>query len=164
MKIEMKPLRILLRFAVFITVAFFVFNYFFSTLNKVEEENEIYLNNDVQFGGIVKSLKVSNNHRFGIITLSVVENQSTIFNQNSSDDRSMLFPYSLENDFAEIYEYVPSGLSVGDSIYLNSKERLIKYFYTKENKQFKGRLKMITDGFDIDFVNQNSQLKLLIKK
>lgn len=155
----MKLLKILLWLAVFITTTFFVIKYFFKFQNEVDEKNGIYLNSNVVFGGIVTALKISNNHRFGIITLHVERQYLPVFNQGSPTNGNMIFPYKIQNAIAEVYDLVPSGLSLGDSVYINSNERVIKYFYIKENKQFIGRLKMITNSLDIDFVNQNSKVK-----
>lgn len=145
--------------AVFITAAFFVIRYFFKFQNEVDEKNGIYLNNNVVFEGIVTALKISNNHRFGIVTLHVAHHDLPAFNQGSLTNGNMIFPYKIQNGIAEVYDLVPSGLSVGDSVYINSNERVIKYFYVKENKQFRGEVKMITNSLDIDFVNQNSKVK-----
>lgn len=154
----MKLLKMTLGLAVFILAAFGVIKYFFLSHNEIEEKNGVYLNNNVEFDGIVSELKVSNNHRFGIITLNITQHDLSVFNQGSLTNKNMIFPYKIQNGIAEVYDLVPSGLSVGDSVYINSK-RVIKYFYVKENKQFTGEVKMITNNLDIDFVNQNSKVK-----
>lgn len=155
----MKLLKNLLRIAIVTIVFLYLSRIFFEFEDKVDEKNGIYLNNNVEFGGIVTDLKVSSNHDFGVITLKIAKSNLFIFNQLSPANKTMLYPYRIQNGIAEIYHSVPGGMSVGDSVYLNSKELLIKYFYVKENRQYTGRLRMVNSGRDANFVNENSTLK-----
>jgi hypothetical protein len=58
-----------------------------------------------------------------------------------------------------VFDFVPAELAVGDSVSVDSKKRRVEYFYAKENKQFEGRLMMIRDETDINFVHENSKLE-----
>jgi len=155
----MSPLKKFLRPALFITAFIVMIICERQCEKEVDRKDSILLNNTVAFGGIVTRVQVSGNHSFGVITLRVADHNLPVFIPAHPTKKEKRFPYKLQHDIGEVYDLVPLGLAVGDSVYVNSKERMVKYFITKENQQVEGRLSMIRSELDIDFVHENSKIK-----
>lgn len=128
--------------------------YYFNEKQTIRN-NEL-LRNNIFFKGHVLNLKVSNNHTFGIILLHL---DSTNVKYFSSSLKNGIYPYRIKNGKAEIYNFIPDGIGVGDEVTVQSNALKILYHYLKSNLHYEDTLEIITDGVNIDYVKKNTNFK-----
>ncbi|MCL1674235.1 hypothetical protein [Elizabethkingia meningoseptica] len=145
----MKYLRFIILFIIFIGVIVFLTKK--ETKNSIERDK--VLHNNVIFNGIVTDIKTSNNHNFGILVLSIYK--SNIKESKSSLSKG-IYPYKIQGNSAEVYNYIPDGINKGDKVELNSNEKKCYYYYNKTKEKFEGNIKIITDPTDLNFINTHT--------
>jgi hypothetical protein len=111
--------------------------------------------NQVRFSGQIVSLNPSRNHRFGIVGIKL---QSTNSDKIAKTKDSILFPYRIEDHYAEVYCYVPYIARIGDSIKLDSDKRLLEVL-RNDSVIDSARVDINFDRTNIDFVNRNTKFK-----
>ncbi|CAI9679225.1 hypothetical protein HZQ11_00035 [Elizabethkingia anophelis] len=147
----MKYLRFIVLFIIFIVIVMFLTKK--GTGYAIERDK--VLQNKIIVNGIVTNIKVSNNHNFGILTLNIVNSNIKEFKSQLSRG---IYPYKIQGKVAEIYSYIPAGISKGDKVELNSDEQKCHYYYVKTKEKFEGSIKVITDLTDINFFQENTSL------
>ena len=121
--------------------------------NKEYEIEQNMLHNNFVLKGKVDSFKISNNHCFTILYISKFKSNSKEFNPKKE---KKYFPYAIENNIAEVYDRIcESQISIGDSIFINSNNKIV-YYKTKKDGNFEGDLEMA--GGNISFIKEHSKL------
>ncbi len=146
----MKSLNLVVMFIVFICIVICV--YYFDNGNSEKRDN--LLKNDLFLRGQVLNIKTSNNHAFGIILL-VLDS----CNVKRFSDTTDTFPYKVTAGKAEVYTFIPDGLSIGDEVIVASNTKSATYYYTKTKRKSKGSIKIITNDGDIDYIKKSTMLK-----
>ncbi len=113
------------------------------------------LMNHVNLTGTITSYTKSNNHSFGIVKFKVIKSNKRLVDFSNSE---FLFPYRLEDNYAEFYGYVPIEIKVGQTINLNSDEKSAK-FYENNIKLAEVILTISTDKQNIKYVKGNTTFK-----
>jgi hypothetical protein len=112
------------------------------------------LNNNVLFEGVVVRIQKSTNHAFGIITLKHVRSSVDEFNKQINGG---IYPYRVTGDSAELYCTVSVGRKLGDSIKVVSNDLTI--YYNPQKSKEEGSLYVITDPYNIEYVEENTVFK-----
>lgn len=146
-KIEMKYVRWIILFIVFIGLVLYITN---EETKEYDKQNQA-LKNGVVFEGLITGIKKSNNHSFGVLTLSVFKSN---FKEFSEELKEGMYPYQIKDRKAEIYLPIYMERQIGDHVQLISDRQII--YYKGKNTEDKGEVYIITDPSDIDFVKKNS--------
>jgi hypothetical protein len=128
--------------------------YFFS--KKTVEKQDIYLKNNLFIQGRVINIKESNNHSFGIILLAL--DSANVKEFHNTLDLGV-YPYKVKNGKAELYTFIPDGISEGDKVIVNSNSKEAVYYYVKSKQQFRGSIKVLSNSIDINYVKENTIIK-----
>lgn len=113
--------------------------------------------NHVKFSGRIISLKVSGNHAFGIVGISVLETNREMLVDTI---KTSLFPYRLSQGYAEYYGYVPIDAKIGFNVEIDADKGRMKIF--DKNKLIGETLVVVTlEKANIEFVNRNSKFNSL---
>jgi hypothetical protein len=107
------------------------------------------LNNNVLFEGVVVRIHKSTNHTLEHVRSSVDE-----FNKQINGG---IYPYRVTGDSAELYCTVSVGRKLGDSIKVVSNDLTI--YYNPQKSKEKGSLYVITDPYNIEYVEENTVFK-----
>lgn len=125
-------------------------------IGKAESKiNDNLLKNNIEIKGIIKSIQISNNHCFAILTVKNIETSTKIFNQKL---KRKYFPYVIKNDVSEIYTHVCDFENIGDTITLKSNEKIIKIKHNSNGENSLRDIGIITEETDIDYIKMNSKL------
>ena len=118
-------------------------------------ENDKLLKNNIEFTGTLKSVKVSRNHCFAIITIDNVKSNVASFNPDLKD---RYFPYSIKNSQAEIYTSLCEGTikEIGSNVKLNSNQR--KLILEIDHKPYELEIWITSESPDIKFIKENTTL------
>lgn len=116
--------------------------------------------NHVKFSGKIISLKVSGNHAYGIIGISVLTT-----NQNEFVDsmQSVMFPYRLSQGYAEFYGYVPVETKIGFNVELDSDKGIMK-IYNNGKLVKETAVAVSLEERNIEFVRKNSKFEFINPK
>ena len=123
-------------------------------LGKDASQDKLLINH-VNLVGTITSYTKSNNHSFGIVKFKVVKSNKRRVDFSKSE---FLFPYRLEDDYAEFYGYVPIEIKVGQTINLNSDEKSAK-FYENNKKLAEVILTISNEKQNIEYVKGNTTFK-----
>lgn len=141
-------------FAFFILWLLLVFIWY-KTGRSRKTENDKLLKNNIEFTGTLKSVKVSRNHCFAIISIDNVKSNVASFNPDLKD---RYFPYSIKNAQAEIYTSLCEGTikEIGNNVKLNSNQR--KLILEIDHKPYEFEIWIISESPDIKFIKENTTL------
>jgi hypothetical protein len=146
----MRYLRFVILFIVFIGLII----YLSTTGTKEYTENNKILKTGIVFEGTVTDIKISNNHGFGILTVSVFNSNVKEFSKKLKHG---IYPYQIKRKQAEIYLPIFIERQIGDSVKLISDKQII-YYKGKKSKD-EGDIYIITEPTDIEFVKENTMFK-----
>ncbi|MEH3111886.1 hypothetical protein [Pedobacter terrae] len=118
-------------------------------------ENDKLLKNNIEFKGTLKSVKVSRNHCFAIISIDNVKSNVASFNPDLKD---RYFPYSIKNGRAEIYTLLWEGIikEIGSNVKLHSNQR--KLIIEIDHKPYEFEIGITSESPDIKFIKENTTL------
>lgn len=139
-------------FLVFVGI---VISIYYFNMAAVKKQDRI-LQNNLFIQGRVLTTKTSTNHSFGIISLDLDTANVKEFNDTVD---TFIYPYKIKNGKAEVYTFIPDGISKGDKVTVNSNEKKAIYFDMNSNQRFEGSIKIITDKDDIEYVKENTDLR-----
>jgi hypothetical protein len=128
--------------------------YLSTTGTKEYTENNKILKTGIVFEGTVTDIKISNNHGFGILTVSVFNSNVKEFSKKLKHG---IYPYQIKRKQAEIYLPIFIERQIGDSVKLISDKQII-YYKGKKSKD-EGDIYIITEPADIEFVKENTMFK-----
>ncbi|MBV8251404.1 MAG: hypothetical protein JO154_02255 [Chitinophaga sp.] len=97
--------------------------WFRSGSEKYDQHQELLLNH-VTFSGKVVTLNKSSNHNFGIIGISI--DSATVDSLYVPVDAGF-FPYRIYKNYAEIYTAILPAIAIGDSAFLDSDHKEVKF-------------------------------------
>lgn len=141
-------------FAFFILWLLLVFIWY-KTGRSRKTENDKLLKNNIEFTGTLKSVKVSRNHCFAIISIDNVKSNVASFNPDLKD---RYFPYAIKNAQAEIYTSLCEETikEIGNNVKLNSNQR--KLILEIDHKPYEFEIWIISESPDIKFIKENTTL------
>lgn len=116
--------------------------------------------NHVKFSGKIISLKVSGNHSYGIIGISVL---TTNKNEFVDSIQSVMFPYRLSQGYAEFYGYVPVETKIGFNIELDSDKEIMR-IYNNDKLVRETAVAVSLEKKNIEFVRKNSKFEFISPK
>ncbi|MGQ7852791.1 hypothetical protein ACUN24_00930 [Pedobacter sp. WC2501] len=127
----------------------------YKTGSSLKTENDKLLKNNIEFTGTLKSVKVSRNHCFAIISIGNVKSNVESFNPDLKD---RYFPYSIKNGLAEIYTLLCEETikEIGSNVKLNSNQR--KLILEINHKPSEFEINITSESPDIKFIKENTKL------
>lgn len=146
----MKKYRFLILLSILIAVAI----WYWKTSEKEERISVNALSNNVIFQGKINYLKISNNHSFGIIGIELTNTNVKYFNKNIENK---IFPYKINNLYAEVYATVNTERKNGEIVKVISDSSTI--YYNPKNSNEVGNLFLISDPINIKFIEENTKIK-----
>ncbi|WP_300353286.1 hypothetical protein [Chryseobacterium sp.] len=146
----MKYLRFIIMFIVFVGMVMYLKK---TGTEEYVEKNKV-LKNGVVLEGTITDIKISRNHSFGILTLSVNNSNVKDFSKKLKEG---IYPYRIKDKQAEIYLPIFAERQIGDSVKLISDKEIIYYKGVKTKDE--GEVYVITNSTDINFVKENTIFK-----
>ena len=143
-------------------ITFFVFILFICgifLLFKIGEKEGVIddklLKNNVEIRGVIESIQISNNHCFAIIHLKNIETNTKIFSQKLD---KKYFPYTIKNGKSEIYAHICDFENIGDTIILNSNEKIITIRQNSNGKKSVRDIGIVSEETDMNYIKLNTKL------
>jgi len=127
----------------------------YKTGRSQKTEDDKLLKNNIEFTGTLKSVKVSQNHCFAIISIDNVKSNVASFNPDLKD---RYFPYAIKNGRAEIYTFLCEGKikEIGRDVKLNSNQR--ELILEIDHKPYEFEIWITSERPDIQFIKENTTL------
>ena len=140
---------------IFFIIWLLVIFIWYKTGRSLKTENDKLLKNNIEFTGTLKSVKVSLNHCFAIISIGNVKSNVASFNPDLKD---RYFPYSIKNGEAEIYTLLCEETikEIGSNVKLNSNQR--KLILEIDHKPSEFEINITSESPDIKFIKENTKL------
>lgn len=133
-------------------IGFFIMYKVGSEESKIENK---LLKNNIEIKGIIESIKISKNHCFAIIQVKNLEANRKIFNQVLN---RKYFPYVIKNNQSEIYAHICDLENIGDTITLNSNEKIIKIKDNSTGKISERDIGIVKEETDMEYIKLNTIL------
>jgi hypothetical protein len=141
----------------FIVFTLFLFGLFllFKIGEKEGEINDKLLKNNIKIKGVIESIQISNNHCFAIFHVKNIETSTKIFNQKLN---RKYFPYAIKNGKSEIYAHICNFENIGDTITLNSNEKIITIKHNSNGENSIGDIGIVSEEDDMNYIKLHSKL------
>ena len=117
--------------------------------------NDKLLKNNLEIKGVIDSIHISKNHCFAIFYVKNIETNTKTFNQKLN---RKYFPYAIKNGKSEIYAHVCDFENIGDTIILNSNEKIITIKQNSNGKNSMRDIGIVTEEDDMEYIKLNSTL------
>lgn len=139
----------------FFVFLFWILGFFliFKWGKKESKINDELLKNNVVIEGVIESIKISNNHCFAIIYVKNIETNTKTFNQKLN---RKYFPYAIRNGESEIYAHICDFKNIGDTITLNSNEKIITIKHNSNGEKSIRDIGIVSEEDDIEYIKLNS--------
>lgn len=143
-----------LRYVILLGVLVAVVIYYNRSSDVAMKKSSEHLHNNVEFEGYVTGFEKSDNHAFGIIHLKLTKSNTPEFNKVIKEG---IYPYRIKGDIAELYCTVSVERKKGDIVKLISNEQTV--YYNPQYSKEEGSVFIITDTYNIAFVNEHTAFK-----
>jgi len=144
----MKNIIYFLACLIFVSIGLFYFNWNRNRLNRLAFEN---LNLQI-IGVVYKIDKVKGYNGFGVANLKVLKSNVKMYDPRSKNE---YYYCMLKNDRAEIYDIHVRAMSLGDTIKIDTKNKVI--FYVNEGRTEEGTIIVNTDDSFYNYIKKHHQ-------
>lgn len=117
----------------------------------IRKQSLEYLQNNVEFEGVILGYQRSDNHSFGVIQLKITRSNVTEFNKTLEKG---VYPYRIKGNIAELYCTVSIERKKGDSVKVISNNQTI--YYNPSTSEEKVDIHIINDLYDINFIRKHT--------